>query len=112
MEVEKATGAKTKFEKWRGLKEAAEATRERYEKTLTAKPEANIETIGSGFAQIFPKAWKVLLITIFGIIMVVIYVMQVLTAWEIPLNDETAKAEMSTTSVTPLKPEISNFSVS
>jgi hypothetical protein len=110
MEAEKATGAKAKFEKWRELKEAAEKRRDKYEKALTTKaPEQNIKTMGSGFTQIFPKIWKALLITIFGIIMAVIYVMQVLTAWEIPLPGETENKGETSNNVTPnVTPPVTN----
>lgn len=88
MEIEKSTGAKAKFEKWRGLKERAEAARDRYEVVLLTAPQ-NTETLGNSFDQTFPGVWRTLLIIIFGIAMAVIYVMQILTAWEIPLPGDT-----------------------
>jgi hypothetical protein len=87
-----------KFRQYKANRDAAKAEMDKYETLLNSGDTAVevVNNIQASFASIFPTAWRSLLITIFTIIMMFVYVMQVLTAWVVPLHAETAEVENAT----------------
>jgi hypothetical protein len=90
MDLEEKTTPGSRWREYENKKIEAESKRNKYAAKL--KTETNTgetpQDLNGAFAQVFPKAWKTLLVIIFGIVMLVVYVMQILTAWEIPIESE------------------------
>lgn len=89
MEKEDQTDQGPKWRYYKSQKDKATEDREKYEAALNSSSETSQEVsndVQSGFAEVFGGAWKALLTVVFGIIMLVVYVAQLIAAWEIPLD--------------------------